>query len=90
MPSPKKPSAPLGKFCPRCYRPEATIADCPNPDFPGHVCPDPVEAEPGATVNLQCGPCQVDRIVPVKDLITGHARTQLPMCRRDNCACKAV
>lgn len=78
------------KYCPRCLRTEDQISTCPNGDFPGMVCPALKEEDPATTVTLSCGPCDFTRIVPVKDLLSGTTKTKLPLCRRDECACKVV
>jgi hypothetical protein len=78
------------KYCPRCSRTEDQRATCPDADFKGMECPPFVSEDPTTTVTLSCGPCEFTRIVPVKDLVSGAARKKLPVCRRDECACKVI
>lgn len=91
MPTAKQPAkAAAPKYCPRCLRTEGDVDECVNKDFPGHDCPPLVEAEAGKDVPIKCGPCGFTRIVPVKDLLSGRARANLPTCRRDSCAAQIV
>ena len=78
------------KYCPRCLRTEASFGECPNNDFPGMNCPEPKEEDPTTDINIACGPCDFTRVVPIKMLLTGAAKQQLPACRRDDCACVVV
>lgn len=78
------------KYCPRCLRTEADIPACPDNDFAGMSCPEPVEENPEKDVAIKCGPCDFSRIVPVRELLSGAAKNKLPSCRRDECACVVV
>lgn len=78
------------KYCPRCLRTEADIPGCPNEDFPGMTCPDPVDENPAKDVSISCGPCDFNRLVPIRELLSGAAKNKLPTCRRDECACVIV
>lgn len=78
------------KYCPRCLRTEADIPACPDNDFAGMSCPEPVEENPEKDVVIKCGPCDFSRIVPVRELLSGAAKNKLPSCRRDECACVVV
>jgi hypothetical protein len=77
-------------YCPRCLRTEAELDACPNEDFPGMKCPDPVAEDPTKDITIACGPCDFTRVVPVRELISGKAKNKLPACRRDDCACVVV
>lgn len=72
------------KYCPTCYRAGPQMDECPNI---GSVipCPEPRNEDPAVDVALSCGPCGFSRIIPLKDLLSGKAKNQLPHCTRDNC-----
>lgn len=78
------------KYCPTHYTPEGSSVDrCNGADF-GIPCPPMVEEDPTKTVNIKCGPCDLNVIVPVGDLMSGKAKKELPRCSRDECACMIV
>ena len=78
------------KYCPRCLRTEADMPGCPDADFPGMSCPEPREEDPKKDVAVACAPCGFSRIIPVRMLIAGTAKSKLPTCKRDDCACVVV
>lgn len=78
------------KYCPTCYRAGPQMDDCPNKSFPDMPCPEPATENPEKDVSLSCGPCGFARVVPLKDLLSGKAKHQLPRCTRDTCEVKNI
>jgi hypothetical protein len=79
-------ASPIQKYCPRCFKLEVDIDECPMTSLPGFICPEPVKEDPKRDILIVCDPCEKRMMIPVGDLMKGIPQDRKPSpCRRDKC-----